>query len=76
MDTSPAAFPCEQHETQNGEWNQTFEPGMTLRDYFSAKVAPIYLLHKCIFPYKDYDFDNTAKIAYKLADAMLKARNG
>lgn len=31
-----SAFPCEQHETSEGNWNQTFEPGMTLRDYFAA----------------------------------------
>jgi len=76
MEISPYAFPGEQHETQNGNWNQTFDPGMTLRDYFAAKVAPIYLLKRCIFPYKNYDFDNTADIAYKLADAMLRKRNG
>ena len=31
-----SAFPCEQHETSDGTWNQTHERGMTLRDYFAA----------------------------------------
>ncbi len=33
------AFPCEQSETQNGQWNQSFEPGMTLLDYFAAHAS-------------------------------------
>lgn len=35
-DTSSCAFPAEQHETQDGNWNQTFDPGMTMHDYFAA----------------------------------------
>lgn len=34
--TGGPAFPAEQHETNDGNWNQTFDPGMTLRDYFAA----------------------------------------
>lgn len=36
--TGGPAFPSEQHETNDNNWNQTFEPGMTLRDYFAAHV--------------------------------------
>ena len=41
-------------------------PGMTLRDYFAAKAMQA-LIHK------NY-FDVAAKEAYRMADAMLKAR--
>ena len=41
--------------------------GMTLRDYFAAKAMQEFC--------KEFDDDeHTAKIAYKVADAMLKAR--
>jgi hypothetical protein len=75
------AFPCEQHEAQDNTWNQTFESGMTLRDYFAARALPAI--------YKDYwegvrlhEFDcndetwptSLALDAYRMADAMLLAR--
>lgn len=31
-----AAFPCEQGTDPNGGWNQTFEPGLSKREYFAA----------------------------------------
>lgn len=47
-------------------------PGMTLRDYFAAKVLAGNLK---FFAYNDViDFDEIASDAYKLADAMIKAR--
>lgn len=30
------AFPSQKSETQDGRWNQTYEPGMTLRDWFAG----------------------------------------
>jgi len=42
--------------------------GMTLRDYFAAKAMP-YLMSA----YED--IDAIAGVAYKMADAMLEARN-
>jgi hypothetical protein len=33
-----AAFPCEQHELQDGSWNQSFDPGMSLRQYAAIKL--------------------------------------
>jgi hypothetical protein len=80
------AFPCEQHETQDNTWNQTFESGMTLRDYFAAKcvaamVSTIrsddgYSRAKKIAEYHGMDrvSDWFAHDAYKQADAMLRAR--
>jgi len=43
------------------------EEGMTLRDYFAAKAMQEFC--------KEFDDDaHLAKIAYKIADAMMKAR--
>ena len=42
------------------------ERGMTLRDYFAAKAMQALVE-------KSY-FDTTARLAYEIADAMLKAR--
>ena len=41
--------------------------GMTLRDYFATKAMP-YLMSAYV------DIDAVARVAYKMADAMLKAR--
>lgn len=40
--------------------------GMTLRDYFAAKAMQALMPTTYI--------DSTAKVAYQMADAMLKAR--
>ena len=49
--------------------------GMTLRDYFAAKAIRIWLEEsKLESPFVDVDEDYIAKKAYKMADAMLKAR--
>ena len=40
--------------------------GMTLRDYFAAKAMQALVE-------KSY-FDTTARLAYEIADAMMKAR--
>jgi len=45
-------------------------PGMTLRDYFAAKVLTM-LMHPDA---KDYTPEETARRAYLFADAMLKTR--
>jgi hypothetical protein len=44
-----------------------FRDGMTLRDYFAAKALPFLMS-----AYED--MDAIAGVAYKMADAMLKAR--
>ncbi len=32
------AFPSEQHECQDGTWNQTFDPGMSTRQFAAIKL--------------------------------------
>jgi hypothetical protein len=46
--------------------------GMELRDYFAAKALPL-LLHASTHPWGDFH-DIHAEQAYKVADAMMKAR--
>lgn len=66
------AFPGEQGQTPDGNWNQTWEHGMSLRDYFAGQViAGIYASKK---PYSCCVYDEDATTAYIQASAMLKAR--
>jgi hypothetical protein len=64
------AFPCE-------EWSDSTDPnvvnpirhkGMTLRDYFAAKVMQT-------LPAYSWDYNDIANVAYDVADAMLKKRD-
>jgi len=73
-ETGGPAFPCEyDHYNNDGGISREIEPGMTLRDYLAAKALngilsdPDAGLH-------DDDLNRYAVIAYKAADAMLKAR--
>jgi len=76
-DTGGPAFPTPAHNLQND--------GMTLRDYFAARVLQGYISCKAWHPnFKfpsdfNYEADREAaqavsESAYKYADAMLKAR--
>ena len=58
-----SAFPL--HDTGHGS---AFDKGMTLRDYFAAKAMQGMITRKIL------DEHNDARIAYKIADAMMKAR--
>jgi hypothetical protein len=72
-ETGGAAFPCEQGHTPEGTWNQSFEPGMTLRDYFAAKA--MQAIYTAGIPSGvEMKYDEVATGAYAAADAMLKAR--
>ena len=60
---NPPAFPL----TSNWHNELKHYNGMGLRDYFAAKAMP-YLMSA----YED--IDAVAGVAYKMADAMLRAR--
>ena len=45
-----------------------YSEGMTLRDYFAAKAMQSFVLNKNIL------LDDAAELSYKMADAMLRAR--
>ena len=59
-----SAFPW---QIDNGETMRGHK-GMTLRDYFAAKAMQGMITRKIL------DEHNDARIAYKIADAMMKAR--
>jgi hypothetical protein len=60
------AFP---NEGFNG-WGEPFK-GMTLRDYFAAKAMTGLLTAEIV---GEYSNEHVAEISYRIADAMLKAR--
>ena len=52
-----------------------YSHGMTLRDYFAAKAMQATVqawISRSIYPSTDFE---VAENAYKIADAMLEARN-
>ena len=62
---NPPAFP-------NDAAKHPFDKeGMTLRDYFAARVLQTYMMHEV---WKQEVYEYAATEAYKVADAMLKAR--
>lgn len=67
------AFPSEQGETFDLTWNQTYDPGMSLRDYFAAKAMQAYSSLPDSF--EKYSYYRIAEFAYKQADAMLTQRD-
>ena len=66
--TSGPAFP--QHGFDIVAERFTAQGGMTLRDYFAAKVIQAEMMNGV----HESDFPEYAGRAYKMADAMLKAR--
>ena len=70
-DIGGPAFPLHAHDwhkevSDRGYVNHDFTMGMTLRDYFAAKAMQALA--------QGNYFDATARQAYMIADAMLKAR--
>lgn len=66
MNTSRPAFPCEELGIdEHGEYRKPYE-GMSLRDYFAAKVLQV----AC----EDHSPEVAAQMAYQYADAMLEAK--
>lgn len=53
-DDGGPAFPTEQGFKPNGEWNQTYEPGMSLRDWFAGTMQEDDRLVKCIRSMDDH----------------------
>lgn len=69
-ETGGHAFPGEQGHIPDGTWNQTFEAGMTLRDWFAGKALSGFTsLNVTVAP------EILAMWAYTQADAMLKERS-
>ena len=65
------AFPIQGFSTRNGQGFQlVMTDGMTLRDYFAAKA-----MQPLIVSFAVQDINWTAEQAYKIAGAMMEARN-
>jgi hypothetical protein len=65
----PIADPFIAMNPQTVEEAKRLQGGMTLRDYFAAKAMQSYVSHN-----KAYDFEDIAAVSFRVADAMLKAR--
>lgn len=55
--------------------NREIVRGMTLRDYFAAKALPVIYTESINVDESYATFDEIAEDAYRLADAMLTARD-
>jgi len=75
--TGGPAFPRAGKEWGDKAWTEAMaEEGMTLRDYFAAKAMQGIVgsdRYGGLIGVNNYEF-RTAADAYKMADAMLKAR--
>ena len=67
---NPLAFPRPASEAHMHGMHKPQE-GMTLRDYFAAKAMTGLLTAEIV---GEYSNEHVAEIAYRIADAMLKAR--
>ena len=69
---NPPAFPT-------GTGVTPYNPGMTLRDYFAAQALTGAQIWDAVINGKNAQFsastEKLAKVAYAVADAMLKARD-
>ena len=73
--TGGPAFPMSGFDMRHGQPVQAvYQHGMTLRDYFAAKAMQGYLADPEWRA--DVSHRGTADAAYRMADAMLKARDG
>ena len=66
------AFPVSETRFQGGALKQEAEYGMTLRDYFAANAMQGNLAS--MVEGQEFNPSMGAEWAYKVADAMLKAR--
>ena len=70
MNAGGPAFPIQGHSTRNGQGFQlVMADGMTLRDYFAAKAMQGMMANSW-----NKNYDDWAKHAYRMADAMLEVK--
>jgi hypothetical protein len=72
-----SAFPTEQGTDPNGCWNQTWEPGMTMREYFAsmALTAAEKRTRNLTFIGWDMEARLIAECALRIADALIAELN-
>tara|TARA_R110000824_G_scaffold6935_8_gene31817 strand:+ start:6963 stop:7211 length:249 start_codon:yes stop_codon:yes gene_type:complete len=76
---NPQAFPDPMRGAEQTIYNQTphdLSEGMTLRDYFAAKALSIIptIANSFYQNIETWEANDYARESYKIADAMLKAR--
>jgi hypothetical protein len=64
---SPYAFP-------NSATRHPDDPGMTLRDWFAGQAFPVAFERAVGISYDGDHYARAARLAYKMADAMLEDR--
>ncbi|MCK9549179.1 hypothetical protein [Aquamicrobium sp.] len=72
IDDGGPAFPTEQGHCPDGTWNQSFEPGMSLRDWFAGQALAGMLTGQNV-----WHGDSPRLIAvqaYEIADRMIAER--
>jgi len=74
---NPQAFPKSSYAIERGVDNNMGDNGMSLRDYFAAKaLIVIPFMAETVFQNaSSWGEKEIAQEAYRLADAMLEARN-
>lgn len=75
------AFPNEQHQNEAGTWNQTFEPGMSLLEYYAGQISPI-IFQRATEANENRDpgdqfkpdkiNEGVSRFAFTFAEAMIK----
>jgi hypothetical protein len=68
IDDGGAAFPSEQGHNPDGTWNQTWKPGMSLRDWFAGQTLAGMIADS---EWYAQSATTVAMRAYQLADAMI-----
>ena len=68
------AFPNEQSMNPDGLWNDTLDPGMSLRDYFAAHATDKDVMIGMEMMKLQGLLSTPAGARYAHADAMLEAR--
>ena len=75
-DNGGPAFPCEQTYTPGEGWNQSFDPGMSVLDYFAGQALLGLLPAFENAPEKRNMVSHyLAKRSYEIAEAMLRERS-
>ncbi|MBK8871585.1 MAG: hypothetical protein IPN19_11235 [Elusimicrobia bacterium] len=72
IDSGGPAFPSEQGETSKG-WNQTYESGMSMREWFAGMALKGYLSNPSTTEHPAFDRLSLSVECYAMADAMIRA---
>ena len=77
LDDGGPAFPGEQGHIPDGTWNQTWDPGMSLRDWFAGQALASLDREAVSAAARATGrgaMECAAQLAYDFADAMLAER--